>query len=335
MNKRILALCDSEQAFTFRLQEYLCSREDLPFEIHAFTSKEQLLVSGGDKEIELLLIAESDYSPDVGDLPVKTVIILNETGQNTLGEGMEQVNKYQSPEQLVCFIMDVYMDRGALPSKIKKGSRTKFIGAYSPVGRSLQTSFALTLGQVLAREEKTLYLNFESFSGFENLLKKQYSADLLDLLYYYENSREKFRYKMESMMQTVNGLYFIPPVYSYQDLQEIEGCLWLEFMDAVAREEMFTYVIMDLSDCIQGLFEILRRCGLIYTMTKEDGLALAKVRQYEELLRRRYYQDVLDKTKKKSLPFIRELPADIDQFTLSELAGYAKKAAQEDIYGRL
>ena len=45
------------------------------------------------------------------------------------------------------------------------GRRSRMIGVYSPIGRCGKSSFAFTLGQVLAREEKVLYITLEEFSG--------------------------------------------------------------------------------------------------------------------------------------------------------------------------
>ena len=40
---------------------------------------------------------------------------------------------------------------------------------YSPVHRCLQSSFALTLGQLLSEKHPTLYLNFEHYIGISEL----------------------------------------------------------------------------------------------------------------------------------------------------------------------
>ena len=61
----------------------------------------------------------------------------------------------------------------------------KVLGVYSPVGRCLKTSFALTIGKLLAQEERVLYLNLEEFSGLSVLMKEEYKSDLSDLLYFY------------------------------------------------------------------------------------------------------------------------------------------------------
>ena len=65
------------------------------------------------------------------------------------------------------------------------GRRSRITGVYSPIGRCGKTSFALTLGQVLAREEKVLYITLEEFSGLSALTGTVYTGGLSDLLYYY------------------------------------------------------------------------------------------------------------------------------------------------------
>ena len=42
----------------------------------------------------------------------------------------------------------------------------------------------LTMGKLLAQEERVLYLNLEEFSGLSVLMKEEYKSDLSDLLYF-------------------------------------------------------------------------------------------------------------------------------------------------------
>ncbi|MDQ9824849.1 hypothetical protein RFZ44_16190, partial [Acinetobacter sp. 163] len=70
-------------------------------------------------------------------------------------------------------------EKKALPQQfavLKK--TTEILGVYSPVGRCLKTSFALALGQILARERAVLYLNLEEYSGFEELIGKGFAHNL-------------------------------------------------------------------------------------------------------------------------------------------------------------
>ncbi|MBQ6888020.1 MAG: hypothetical protein IJN54_10960 [Lachnospiraceae bacterium] len=330
MKRKILAVCDSETEYTNRMQEFLCMREELPFEVYAFTDTEKLEKSSKKEDIEILLISESDYSEKIKELPIENVYMLNESG-HAEHENVEQINKYQSSEKVLGQVLEFYSKRKELPRKIKKRVPVNMIGVYSPVGRCLQTSFALAMGQILAKKHKVLYLNFESFSGLGQFLQNDINMDLTDLLYYYSNTRERFRYRLESSLQTINGLYFVPPAVSFMDLQSINAETWIELLMAIEDEGMFEYIILDLSDCVQGLLELLRKCSIVYTILKEDNMAVAKIRQYEELLADMEYQDILDKTKKQKIPHIRQIAPRLEQVTYGELGEYVRGVLREDM----
>ena len=330
MKRKILAVCDSEEEYTSRMQEFLCTREELPFEIHAFTDTEKLEVSSKKEEIEILLISESDYSEKIREFPIENIYLLNESGQ-TEYENVEQISKYQPSEKILGQVLDFYSKRKELPRKIKAKFPVNVIGVYSPVGRCLQTSFSLAMGQILAKKHKVLYLNFESFSGLGQILQHDMEMDLTDLLYYYTNTRERFRYRLENSLQTLNGLYFVPPAVSFLDLQSITAQTWLELLMAIEEEGMFEYIILDLSDCIQGLLELLRRCNLVYTILKDDNMAAAKIHQYEEFLEDMDYGDILDKTKKQKMPYIRKIAPKLEQITYGELGEYVRRMLREDM----
>lgn len=330
MKRKILAVCDSETEYTSRMQEFLCTREELPFEVYAFTDTEKLKDSSQKEDIEILLIAESDYCDQIKELPIENIYMLNESGHMKTDD-VEQVNKYQSSEKILGQVLEFYSRRKDLPRKIKTGTSANLIGIYSPVGRCLQTSFSLAMGQILVKKHKVLYLNFESFSGLGQMLQNDIEMDLTDLLYYYSNTRERFRYRLESSLQTINGLHFVPPSTSFLDMQSITAGTWLELLNAIEEEEMFEYIILDLSDCVQGLLDILRRCSVIYTIMKEDHMAAAKLRQYEELLEDMEYGDILTKTKKQRIPHIRQIAPKLEQITYGELGEYVRNVLREDM----
>ena len=88
--------------------------------------------------------------------------------------------------------------------------------------------------------------------------------------------------------------------------------------------EEYEYVILDLSESMQGLFDILRLCDRIYTLTREDRIARAKLLQYEQVLALHEYEDVMDKTRQLNLSHIRRLPEELELLTRGELADLVK-----------
>ena len=84
-------------------------------------------------------------------------------------------------------------------------------------------------------------------------------------------------------------------------------------------------MILDLSESIQGLLEVLQLCIRVFTLTKEDHMSQCKLDQYEQLLSLCEKEEVKVKTKKLSLPYFRRLPAEMEQYTRGELADYVRK----------
>ena len=330
--KKIMALCDREEDYLYRLADYLEKKRVFPFEVYSFTEPDKLKEFIHRYEVELLLVAENAYTEEM-QLSVRHVVILNESG-NEAGCGVENINKYQASDGILRQIMESYTGgREEVPRRLATGNRMKIIGIYTPVRRCMQTTFALSMGQILAKKHKTLYLNFEFYSGFGYLLNREFQANIMDVLYYLNCEKDKLAYKLEGLVQSMNGMDYIPPVISYQELGGITGEQWIGLFAEIERISEYEYLILDLSEQMQGLFDIFRECYRIFTIVKEDGMAEAKIRQYEALIQSTEYEDIAAKTKKWMLPLFRRIPPGIEQLTRGDMAECVSKIVQEEIYG--
>ena len=92
-------------------------------------------------------------------------------------------------------------------------------------------------------------------------------------------------------------------------------------------------MILDLSDIVTDLWDMLRHCERIYTISRDDGLAMAKIDQYEKALEYMNYSDINVRTTKWKLPVFRELPAHFEELTYGELAKYIKKQVFPELLG--
>lgn len=335
MDKRILAIFDGEESYAYRLMDYISNKENIPFEIHVFTKKDKFFSYAKEKEIECLLISENAYQKEIEKLQIPHIIILSENGNN-LNRALCHINKYQSCENILREIMEYYTEKAqTVGTVLRTGSKKMhIIGIYTPVGRCLQTTFSLTLGQMLARRYKTLYLNFETYSGLSRMLNREFKNDISDLVYYFNCAREKLFYRMESMVETINGMDFIPPVDLYQSLSGIRGEQWVDLFREIEKVSEYEFLILDLSDSLMDLWDILQICDHVYTIVRQDGLAAAKIEQYEKALESMQYGEITAKTKKWNLPVFRQLPVHFEELTYGELAGYIKREVFPDLFGR-
>ena len=335
MNQHILAIFDSEEQYAFGLMEYMASRDSLPFRIHVFTDIDRFLSFKGIAEIDCLLISEREYNSTLEKLGIPHIIILSESSK-VIDPTLHHINKYQSCENIYREMIGYFTDDHELCERILRtnGKRLKVIGVYSPVGRCLQTSFAFTLGQLLSSKSKALYLNFERYSGFASLLNREFSSDFSDLMYYFECAREKLAYRIDSIVENVGGLDFIPPAAVFRNLVGIKKEQWIDLFSEIDRCTEYEYLILDLTDGVLDLWDVLRYCDLVYSILGSDSIGLAKMYQYEEALRVSEYEDILAKTVKFKMPAFKTVPQRFGELTGSELASFIRREILPEI-GRL
>lgn len=330
MRKPIMAICDRQAGYTNRLIALFQEKKELPFEIHGFTKNENLQEFCEENKVALLIISEPDYREELQKKGIDQILVLQE-GNLPLPEQVAAVNKFQPAGELYREIMRVYGEsEKVVPFQgIRKGT-FQLIGVYSPLHCCMQTTFALAAGQLLAKKKKTLYMNFECFSGFETLLGKRFGGNLTDVLYYYECAGEKLSYKLESIVQELEGLYYIPPASSYEDFRDIQEEEWLSIITRIAASGGYEAVILDLTEQVRGVYSLLESCDRVYTLIRDDRMAKAKLAQYELMLEQGTYGNVLEKTKEYRLPVFKNLSSDLGHLYRSELADHVEKQLKED-----
>ncbi len=326
--ERVMALCDTEEEYAQLMTDFLRKHKSLPWELHTYTSVEALLREEKGR-VSMLVVAESAYCDEVQALAPERLVVLGESGV-VRWEKPIYVDKYQEAEEVLKCLIAIYMEIAdvQLP-RLQKNCKTVFVGNYSPVRRCMQTSFALTMSQMLAQEHPTLYLNFEHYAGMAELLPDMQTLDMADLLYFLNADQDKFRLRIQTMLKHRGSLDYIPPMKSGQNLLTVTGAEWLGLLQKIEELGEYEYVILDLSESMQGLFEILRLCKRVYTLTREDRIAKSKLIQYEQILALYDYEDVLEKTKQLSLSHIRRLPEELEQMTKGELADLVRGLIEE------
>ncbi len=331
MRRKQIVICDSNETYALRLQGYIEEEKSLPCKMEFYTDWErcQEYISVH-KPLACILsedLAEIASVLKEAEESAGQVLIFCEDKRLMPGNG---IFRYQSADALIKQICEMTNIKECSGDKTSEGNSSKLIGIYTPIGRCLQTSFALVLGQMLASKYKVLYLNFEAYSGFTQMMQKNFNADMADLLYFLKNLSNDFSQQFTSMKQTINGMDFIPPAFASMDISQVLPNEWEHFLSTLSGLGEYDYILLDLTDSIQGLYQILRSCSYVYTITRNDGMALAKIAHYETVLRELAYEDVLEKTKKCSFPVYRQLPAEPEDLLYSELADYARKILRED-----
>ena len=329
MGNQVMILCDTEEEYAQGITEYFLRQRDFPWTLHTYTDVNAMMEAEAQSESAMLVVSENAFSKEILKLKTLKCVILNETGI-VKWEQIPQINKYQAAEHVLKRLLEQYVEVAEEPVILKSVRvKTSFIGMYSPVRRSLQSTFAMSMAMLLAEEHKTLYLNFEHFAGIPELMADIQTKDLSDLMYFLGAGGEKFRLRFHAMLQQKGALDVIPPMRMGQNLLSITSGEWINLLLKLEEMGEYEYVILDLSESIQGLFDILRLCRQVYTLSREDRISMAKMNQYEQLLSQTEYGDVLEKTSRLNLPKFRRLPEQLEFYSKGDLADYVKKQIEQ------
>ena len=283
MSKRVMAVYDADPLYTEGFAEFVSRKEQIPFSVIAFTALELLKAYGEDHKIELLLIDSSVSREEIEKIGAAFVVMLAE-GEVLLAEGQyPSVCKYQAADGIMREVMKHYCDNPGEGGYAMVSRTGRIIGVYSPINRCLKTSFALTMGQLLARDLKVLYMNFEDCSGFGRLMGEEYRGGLSDLLYYY--SQEGFRWsRLGAVVYTWGDLDYVPPVEYPEDLCQVTGQMMADLVSHIAGESTYGSIILDLGQFGKKAAEVLEVCDAVYMPVKDDCVSAAKVEEFEEYL---------------------------------------------------
>lgn len=336
--KSVFAVCDTEIEYAYHFMEYLMKKKNIPFEIQAFTSPEVLADFARSHPVEILLISDKAITEEIRQLPIRQIILLSEGVHDPSLDQFPAVYKYQSSDNVIREVMACYGVENEVivgQNQVTK-KEMRIIGVYSPVGRTQKTSFALALGQILGRDRAVLYLNLESYSGFEQILETHFDRGLSDILYYARQQNSGIVYKIAGMVQTIQNLDFLPPALFPMDIQTTKYEEWLWLFRQLEQNSSYEVLILDLGDAVCDLYQLLDYCTEIYVPIRQDVISMAKIAQFEQTLQLWDSASVMEKIRKIRIPFCaagKTGKAWVEELAWSELGDYVRKLLHGDSTG--
>lgn len=324
--KRIMAVYDLDLFYAKRFADVMNQKENIPFAVMAFTSLERLREYAGEHSIELLLISSQVNREEIRDLGIGQVITLTEGQPQEADTDCPSVYKYQSSSGIIREVMACY-SAGEDPARIEDGKTASVIGVYSPVGRCLKTSFALTLGQLMAADRRVLYVTLEDYSGLASMTGEEYKSDFSDVLYYFSQGSLNIL-RLSGIVHSIGNMDYIPPARYPEDLSHIPSEQMAELIRNLASGGGYEIIILDAGNYGHQAFPLLAVCQIVYMPIKEDGISAAKIMEFETYAKRTGNQEALDKIKKLKLPYHREFGRKenyIEQLLWSELGDYVRR----------
>lgn len=322
MEQKALVLCDPEVDYAQQMAGFLESGHDFPWEVIVCSGRRELEQVFVGAPIEVVVIAESLVKDELPEYPVQQMVLLNESGCVRFSE-IVNIDKYQEADLVKKELLKLYARRQeSIYPALGRSCPAECIAFYSPVRRCLQTGTAITYSQLLSEKKRVLYLNFESYAHFVENMEEESGADLASLLYYADAPEEAFTVHLRAICRSMGNWDYVLPMYNVENLAATEAEEWIKLITKCRALKTYDLIVLDLNDSIQGVFEILRQCDRIYTITKSDRAAGKKQERYEYMVKKKMYENILQKTVLLQIPAMSRLPEDLEDYSRGELAEY-------------
>ena len=220
MNAKTLVIYDEEKQYANLLMDFFTSKRDIPFQTITFTDKSKLFQFLYSQKVEILLISSTAMEEEIEECDIKEIILLSDGSIPTDFSSYPSIYKFKSAENIVREVLEKFIEieNDKETFVVSKGN-AKVVGVYSPVGRSGKTTFAIALAQILSEGHKTLFISFEEFAVFQNEMETTSPGNLADLMYYYKQNPETVSIKLQAIVQNINSLDYVSPIYYARDLQ--------------------------------------------------------------------------------------------------------------------
>lgn len=317
MGEKNLVICDSEVRYAYGLGENVSERNELDVKVFVCTDLNHVRRFQKNKEIHILMLGENVWREERTDIEADHIFVLASQTDLELQENETLIYRFQAADTIFSSVFETYSERTS--QNILKHTRRKkqrMIAVYSPIHRIGKTTFALALGKELARDAKTLYINLENYAGLGGAFRGPEERNLGDLLYYMKQENGNVALRLSMMVGKTGDLHYIPPISMCTDLQGVSLEEWKLLFQQIMNDGIFENIVLDLGDCVQGLFEILQMCDKVYMPVLEDVTSMRKLEQFDENIRRQKLSGLQQK---------------ICRFTATlDMEEYAKQLIRED-----
>ena len=297
MSEKNIVICDQEVKYAEKLMENIMERKEFAVKVYVCSTWENVKILSRDKNIHILVIDETCAKKERKGVEAEQIFVLTTGNFQNVSQDEKCVYKYQCVDQILSEILETYFERTKenMMRSVKKES-VKMLAVYSPIHGAGKTSFAVEFGKELARCKKVLYLNLEEYFGYGGIFTQADGGNLGDVLYYTRQENSNFGLRLGMLVRKMDELDYIPPMPVSLDLKEVLWEEWEVLLKQIVEDSVYEVILLDVGECVQGLFQMLDLCDRIYMPILEDSISQGKLRQYEENLKTLQLERLSEKT---------------------------------------
>lgn len=329
MLKKVLAVCDEEEAYVSAFLDFLREQKTAGFSYIGFHKTEDVMDYASLEPPILLLISEDMLTEDIKGLGIKIIRLVG--SKEEVDE--TSVYKYQKASDLVA---EISQKSDATFIKKRGGNllfgSSRLVGVYSPVRRTGKSTFSVSLSGILARKYRVLYLNLESSCGFEWAFSQEDAGDLSDIIYDIRQEKPDLKDRLALMIKNNGYFDFLPPAPAAEDVRAVGYDQLLKLFELISEMNKYRFIVIDFDELLHEYLSVISDCDRLFMPLLDDDISIAKLRNFLRILDSRCAGFDREKIIPLALPKAEEDMvgiSGIDRLLWSDFGVYVKEVIQE------
>ncbi len=340
MSKLVVAVCDTEDGYRNRFVTYLVEHKAAEMTVHAFSTLETLLDAAKKRTFDAVLLGRGfEAAADILREQGAALLLLTDDLPERVAESDEyqakqqpkavNVFRYQSVDMILHEMQALTGQRMAVPAgETALASRMEVVGVYSPIRHEMQMPFSVILAALLSEKRKTLYIDLMENSGFLEMFHLAVEYDFGDFVLAIRGRRLQPETYWRSLYES-EGMYYIPPFRSPENLHELTLEDYLAFLAFLEEATDFETVVIDFGEGLADFGRMLGRCTGIYCPVRQGFFFDCQLNQFLAYLENASESGIRERLHLVDLPFsakgIRSGGDTLRQLQWSEFGDYVRR----------
>ncbi len=305
--KGLVGILDQDLEYATGLSAGLLKQKDIPFEVVVFSDAVMLRDYARGRTVDILLLGDCSLLGTESWMHWTEKIVLLGEGSESEWGSMPCIRRFQSVSQIYREILFFY--EAARRGRSQELERTvRIYTVYSPVRRSLRTSFSLVLAKTLSASSRTLYLNLEDYSWVGEALQTsgedrggELVLDLSDALYYFEQGMLEGH--LQALVLDYHGLEYILPVRCPEDIRQANSTQLMALIQTIGQAGRYQNVVLDAGDALGDPLPVLQQSHRIFVPARGDAVSHHRIGQFSHYLERQGQGALIERLQVLQLPF--------------------------------
>jgi hypothetical protein len=329
--EKILAIYDSDSVYATRFMEFFRNRNDLDFEISAFTKMEFLEEFVKKHKIEILLLGEGIAPEEIPGDAAKYIYMFTEQPVSGEDSGCKRIFKYQPAPHIMSDIISDYNKTESMSTKKPHSGKLTVISFFAPVPDISKLLFSRAVAGVLSETKKVLFIPLDSLPVSVLPVEDSTNHGLSEFIYFLKENHPSLMNKMVSLLHYNGNLSYLSGLTHGLDLFSISRDEILKWIDELNNTD-YDVVIFYFSYYSDSVVEAMNHSDFVFTVINDRPYERAVIKEWErqmEFIGINVKQDKFHEAFLPEVDWTGYQPFTWQDLKQSDLWSYAKQSVQD------